>query len=267
VSDAALAELRSLSWQAGRVDALVIGHDHVAGIEHLGEELAGRGYELTWWQAVPEQRFCDPDVAVAFPAAAGWDLVVTLGAPWPRDQIAGWAGREVEFLADVRAAGSAVVGICFGAQLLAESLGAPAVALPAPRIGWRSVTPRAPGVAAGPWFQWHADQLTAPVGAEVLAESVDGVEVFRVRRCVGVQFHPEMTPRLLERWLSLPGGPPRGLDLSRHCTPTRRGTLPRLRGPRANCSTSSIRQRTDDMETFLSSGHGEAASDGVRRGW
>jgi len=26
-------------------------------------------------------------------------------------------------------------------------------------------------------------------------------------------------------------------------------------------------QTSDDMETFLSSGHGEAASDGVRRGW
>ena len=47
----------------------------------------------------------------------------------------------------------------------------------------------------------------------MLAESADGVEVFQDGRCLAVQFHPEMTPRLLERWLSLPGGPPPGLDL------------------------------------------------------
>lgn len=42
--------------------ALVIGNDHVAGIEHLGDELVGRGYELTWLQVVPEHRFRAPAV-------------------------------------------------------------------------------------------------------------------------------------------------------------------------------------------------------------
>lgn len=194
--------------------ALVIGHDHVAGLGPLGAELADRGYELTWLTAVPEERFDDPDVAVALPASTGWDLVVTLGAPWPRARIAGWAADEVDFLARVAGEGAAVLGVCFGAQLLAEALGAEAVALPAPRIGWFPVTPRVPDLAPGPWFQWHADQLTAPPAAEVLAASVDGVEAFQAGRCVGVQFHPEMTPRLLERWLGLPGGPPRGLDVA-----------------------------------------------------
>lgn len=212
--------------------ALVIGHDHVAGIEHLGDELAGRGFELSWWQVVPEHRFADPDVAVEFPDVTGWDLVVTLGAPWPRELIAGWAEREVAFLADLRSEGAAVLGICFGAQLLAESLGAPTVALPAPRIGWRPVASWSSAVAAGPWFQWHADQLTAPVGAEVLASSLDGVEAFRSGRCVGVQFHPEMTPRLLERWLSLPGGPPAGLDLDELRAQTIRHTPRAVRATR-----------------------------------
>lgn len=133
--------------------ALVIGHDHVAGIEHVGDELIWRGYELTWWHLVPEARFTEPDIAVDFPAPADWDLVVTLGAPWPRDRIANWAGEEVEFLVAARAAGAAVLGICFGAQPLAEALGAETVALPQPRIGWRPVAPLVKEIAVRPWFQ------------------------------------------------------------------------------------------------------------------
>ncbi len=192
--------------------ALVIGHDHIGGVEHLGEQLATRGYQLTRFTVVAEERFTRPGGRAEFPDPSGWDLVVTLGAPWPRPQIASWAGDEVAFLQRARRGGAAVLGICCGAQLLAESLGGGTTQLEVGRVGWRSVDPRVPGVGAGPWFQWHAEQLVAPAGAEVLAESSDGVEAFRIGRCAGVQFHPEMTSALLERWLALPGGPPSSVD-------------------------------------------------------
>ncbi len=80
--------------------------------------------------------------------------------------------------------------------------------LSGPRIGWSTVRPCDPRVAAGPWFSWHDHQLVPPPGATVLATDDDGVAAFRSGRCAGVQFHPEMTPALLERWFSLPGARP-----------------------------------------------------------
>lgn len=133
--------------------ALVIGHDHVTGLEHLGRELVARSYGLGRLPVVPSTGSPRPMWRSSSPAATCWDLVVTLGAPWPRERIAGWASDEIEFLAAARERGAAVLGICFGAQLLAESFGAPAaVALGEPRIGWYPVTPRVPDVEAGPRF-------------------------------------------------------------------------------------------------------------------
>ena len=180
----------------------MIGHDHVAGLGHL--DLG----PVTWFPVVGQDRFDDPDVEVTFPDPAAWDLVVTLGAPWPRRSIEGWAAAETAFLDGARRAGAAVLGICFGAQLVTEMLGGSVQPLSGPRIGWSTVRPCDPRVAAGPWFSWHDHQLVPPPGATVLAVDDDGVAAFRIGRCAGVQFHPEMTPALLERWFSLPGAHP-----------------------------------------------------------
>lgn len=72
------------------------------------------------------------------------------------------------------------------------------------RIGWHEVRPATGEVPAGPWFQWHADRIAVPPGAEVLADSADGPEAFRVGTSIGLQFHPEMTVELLDRWLAAP---------------------------------------------------------------
>ena len=171
---------------------------------------------------MPEARFTDPGVRVGFLDPASWDLVVTLGAPWPRDRIAAWSGDEVAFLRRARDAGVAVLGVCFGAQLLAEALGGGVTALEHGRVGWRTVDPRVAGIDRGPWFVWNADQVVVPPDVEVLAEGPDGVEAFRAGRCAGVQFHPEMTAALLDRWLALPGGTPAGLDVPALRAETRR---------------------------------------------
>lgn len=196
--------------------------------------------------------------------------MVTLGAPWPRAQIASWAHDEVTFLAQARRHGAAAVGVCFGAQVLAESLGSGTTSMTSGRIGWRSVRPHAPGISTGPWFQWHAEQLVAPPGAEVLAESADGVEAFRLGRCAGVQFHPEMTPALLERWLALPGGAPPALDVG-PCGPTPNVTPPtRSPKPQHCCTSCSVttadrRPRPTGREVEMALGAVRACSRVMRR--
>ncbi|WP_433786442.1 type 1 glutamine amidotransferase [Actinomycetospora sp. CA-101289] len=189
---------------AGRlvgVRALVIGHDHIGGTGHVGTALTAAGWSLEKFTVVPAHRFTSPDVEAEFPSADGYDLVLTLGAPWPRSAISTWAGSEVDFLATVHERGTPILGICAGAQFLAEALGGGCTPLGVERVGWHAVRSRGGVVPSGPWFQWHADRIGVSAGAEVIADSEDGPEVFRVGNSVGVQFHPEMSAALLDRWL------------------------------------------------------------------
>ncbi|WP_018333204.1 type 1 glutamine amidotransferase [Actinomycetospora chiangmaiensis] len=169
---------------------LVVGHDAVAGLGCL--DLG----EVEWFTALP-------DVDVVFPDPTPYDRVVVLGAPWPRSAM-GWLDRERRFLTTAHDAGAHVLGVCFGAQLVAEALGGTVRRLQQPRVGWFPVVPHDDRIAPGPWFSWHADQLHPPSGSEILATDDAGVAAFRHGRWGGVQFHPEMTPALLERWFAVP---------------------------------------------------------------
>lgn len=184
--------------------ALVISHDHIGDPGHLGAALVAAGWTLSRLTVVPEHRFARPDVTVTFPDLVGIDLVLTLGAPWPRADITSWTGTEVAFLAGAHRRGVPVLGVCAGAQFLAEALGGGVAPLGGTRRGWGTVRPRGAGVPDGPWFRWQSDRIVAPSGAEVLADGPDAtVEAFRVGSSVGVQFHPEMSPGLLDRWLAV----------------------------------------------------------------
>lgn len=183
------------------VRALVIGHDHIGDPGYVGRVLEADGWSLHRFTVVPEHRFHAPDVDVRFPDPTDWDLVLTLGAPWPRSAITSWVPREVELLAAAHRHGVPILGICAGAQFLAEALAGGHEPMRSDRIGWHEIRPIGEGVPAGPWFQWHADRITVPPDAEVVADSADGPEVFRVGTSTGVQFHPEMSAALLDRWL------------------------------------------------------------------
>jgi hypothetical protein len=56
-------------------------------------------------------------------------------------------------------------------------------------------------VPEGPWFQWHFDTFAAPPGANVIAESDAGPQAFVAGRSLGLQFHPEVTPRIMDDWV------------------------------------------------------------------
>lgn len=116
--------------------------------------------------------------------------------------MASWLPREREFIRTVLATGRPVLGICFGAQLLAEVLGGGVRSLEQPRIGWSNVDGIGGEAYDGPWFQWHRDQLISPPGATVLATSGDGCEGFTLGTALGLQFHPEMNSALLRSWLN-----------------------------------------------------------------
>jgi GMP synthase-like glutamine amidotransferase len=113
-----------------------------------------------------------------------------------------WIAPQVAFLREAHQAGIPVLGLCFGGQALAAALGGEVRAAPAPEIGWVELEPLDGGaVASGPWFAWHEDTFTLPPGAVELARTPVCAHAFRVGRSVGLQFHPEVTPEIVEGWV------------------------------------------------------------------
>ncbi|MCF2525827.1 type 1 glutamine amidotransferase [Yinghuangia soli] len=185
--------------------ALIIRHDHPSDAGFVGERLLARGFELTEILVVPEESKDDPRVTVDWPDPHGFDAVVSLGAPWSvydADTIGTWIGGELALLRDAFDADIPVLGICFGAQAMATALGGAVERAPYPEIGWTPVQTDAPGlVPEGPWFEWHFDRIVLPPGAKELARTDVGPQAFTVGRSLCVQFHPEVTPQIVQAWM------------------------------------------------------------------
>jgi GMP synthase (glutamine-hydrolysing) len=105
-----------------------------------------------------------------------------------------------------------MLGVCLGAQLIAATLGAPVFHGPVKEIGWSpiSITPHGQVDSllgylpeSATVFQWHGDGFELPNGAIHLASSVNYKnQAFRVGRSIyGLQFHLEVTPSMIERWI------------------------------------------------------------------
>ncbi|MEM9135588.1 MAG: aminotransferase [Actinomycetota bacterium] len=166
----------------------------------VGVRLGERGVDLV--EVLISPRVGEPAGSFAAPAPEAFDLVVTLGSRWnvhDKAPIAGWIDDELAYLAAADRAGVAVLGVCFGAQCLAAALGGSVAEAPRSQIGWHPLVAHS-GPLDGPWFEWHGDALTAPPGAEVLAEDEVGIQGFRLRRNLG-QFHPEVGVDHLRWWL------------------------------------------------------------------
>lgn len=141
------------------------------------------------------------------PEPADFGMLVVLGGPMNVDDDDRYPFLTPEKRALGRAldAGTPVVGVCLGAQLLARVLGANVVRSPHEEIGWFPVRlteagGRSPLFAGVPTefetFHWHGDAFETPAGAELLATS-DGcpAQAFVAgNRVLGLQFHPEATP-------------------------------------------------------------------------
>ncbi|MFI1565421.1 type 1 glutamine amidotransferase [Streptomyces sp. NPDC020490] len=221
--------------------ALVVQHDHVTEPGLIGARLVERGYDLTAVTVVPEEHHHAPDVTFDFPDADGWDLIVSLGAPWSvydETAVGPWIEGELALLRKAHHLGVPVLGVCFGAQALATALGGSVAAASRPEIGWVEVDTDEPSlIGPGPWFQWHFDRCLLPPGAEEVARNSVCPQAFRLGRSLGVQFHPETTTGVVRRYLELGGAeqclrhgvdPGELLDRTRDLEPVARANARRL---------------------------------------
>ncbi|MCW3064918.1 MAG: Glutamine amidotransferase class-I [Solirubrobacterales bacterium] len=163
---------------------------------------AGGGAEIVEWHP-PEE-----------PAPRGeHDAVVVLGGSMNVDDERdhAWLAPEKALLRDLLARGTPILGVCLGAQLLAEAAGGEARRAGAPEIGWHAVT-REDDAADDPVlgalpprfeaFQWHSYEALPPPTARTLARSEACVQAFRIadRPAWGIQFHAEVDHATAQGW-------------------------------------------------------------------
>jgi GMP synthase-like glutamine amidotransferase len=179
---------------AGQIRALVIQHEQPTPGGYVNQWLEERGADQDVFRIDIENREVEP---------REFDMIVSLGSEFSAfDDSIPWIEREKRLLLDATEAEVAVLGICFGGQLLARVLGGQSFRGRQSEIGWLPVRTEDPSlVPAGPWFQWHFDTFTPPPGARLLADSPAGPQAYSVGRSLGVQFHPEVTPEIMDAWV------------------------------------------------------------------
>ena len=144
------------------------------------------------------------DLEDRVPDAREYDLIVSLGSEFPAfDDSVPFIARETQLIRQAADADVPVLGLCFGGQLMARVLGGRSFRADRSEIGWLPVRTNDPElVAEGPWFQWHFDSFTVPPGAKLIAETDIGPQAYVIGRSLGLQFHPEVTPQIMDAWVS-----------------------------------------------------------------
>lgn len=167
----------------------------------LGELLTGAGYQVELCEA-----FAGQPLPVGLAAE---DILVVMGGPMGVADIGKpefpWLAPVVELLRARLAQGAPNLGVCLGMQLIAHAAGAKVVPMRDEsgarlrEVGWGrldfvgtdAITCGLP--ASIEVLHWHGDGCALPVGATLLASTpLCPVQMFRLGRSVGMQFHPEI---------------------------------------------------------------------------
>jgi GMP synthase-like glutamine amidotransferase len=145
------------------------------------------------------------------PKPADFDLLVVMGGPMGVYDTSEhpWLTPEKRFIEQALQAEKKIVGICLGAQLIADVLGATVSANPSKEIGWFPVS-RTSDAEASDFnsvfpetvhaFHWHGDTFELPKGAIHLAESraCRHQAFYYPPGVLGLQFHLESTAESIE---------------------------------------------------------------------
>jgi GMP synthase-like glutamine amidotransferase len=172
-------------------------HVPFEGPAGIGDWARARGHAL----AVTHLHAGEP-----LPDPAGFDWLVVMGGPMGVGDtgVHPWLAPEKDLIRQAIAAGRTLVGVCLGAQLIAEALGARVYRNPEKEIGWMPVTLTEAGRASPVLgflppdievFHWHGDTFELPAGAVHLAASgACAHQAFLYgERVLGLQFHLEST--------------------------------------------------------------------------
>jgi len=187
------------------VRVLAIVHEASAPLGVFADSARSHGAALEEWH-----------ISNGSPAprdAGEYDAVISLGGAMHPDQADSypWLAQEKLLLGELLESGTPLLGVCLGAQLLADAAGAPARRAEEPEIGWIEAELTASG-ARDPLlsplpsrfsaFAWHSYVCPLPEGATALAHSPACLQAFRTgERAWGIQFHAEVSGEDAEGWI------------------------------------------------------------------
>lgn len=183
--------------------ALIIRHVPYEGVAGFRAPIEAAGYEVDRID-VADERFSSLDLAEP-------DLLIMMGGPmgvYEQEQYP-WIACQLRRLARRLEANRPTLGVCFGAQMMAEAMGGKVFAGPQSEVGFHPVTIHAADgplrhIVDVPVLHWHGDTFTLPDDVELLASShLYAHQAFRRgNNILALQFHAEMglDPRI-EAWI------------------------------------------------------------------
>jgi GMP synthase-like glutamine amidotransferase len=172
-------------------------HVPFEGLGYMESVLKDKGHKLT------STHFYDNQ---PLPSIDDIDWLIIMGGPMGiyDDQNYPWLQKEKEFIKEAIKSGKIVLGLCLGAQLIADVLGAKVYKNEYKEIGWFDIQssseikdtilddifPKNIEV-----FHWHGDTFDIPKGAKLIAssEACKNQGFILDNRVVALQFHLETT--------------------------------------------------------------------------
>ncbi len=134
------------------------------------------------------------------------DMLIVMGGPMSvhDEDKYDWLTEEKRFIEKAIIRGKKVIGICLGAQLIAEVLGSKVYKNKEKEIGWMPIELTPEGKKANVFsdftdnqtvFHWHGDTFDLPNGAVQLArtEACEQQAFLYDNHVLGLQFHLETT--------------------------------------------------------------------------
>ena len=149
------------------------------------------------------------------PRRDAYDAVIVFGgeANVDEEESHPWLIEEKAWIGELLERGVPLLGVCLGAQLIAEVAGARVERLAQPEVGWHEVTAASellPDRFLA--FEWHRYGFeTAPPGAIELARNRAGCQAFTLGNALAIQFHAEVDRPTVSGWIR-DYGPEVGVD-------------------------------------------------------
>lgn len=180
-------------------------HHPLEGLENIGEWALSRGHALSGTSLYKGEDL---------PLNLDFNWLIIMGGPMSvhDERRFLWLYEEKRFIEKAVRKGKTVLGICLGAQLIADVLGAGVYRNPSAEIGWFPVRLVSAAKKSAfmnllpeelDVFQWHEETFDIPRGCRNLAGShACAHQAFEFdRRVLALQFHLEVSEKTIESWL------------------------------------------------------------------